>query len=274
MVPADQLLPIARLADELGFEGVSYPDHAVMPVRITSPYPGGTVPWSPDSDWPDAWVTIGAAAAVTSRLRFVTNVYVLPARHPLVVARAVATAAFHSGGRVVVGVGVGWMGEEFAALGEDFATRGARTDEAITVLRGALSGGPFEHHGPRYDFPPLHVRPTGPAPVPIWVGGESDAALRRAALLADGWITEHPVERTGPWIERIRTLRADAGLPPEDYAVAVACWRSPTDEDRSAFDRLGVGHVKVQPWHWHGGDPAPLAAKLTALERFARDHLA
>jgi probable F420-dependent oxidoreductase len=272
MVPADQQVPLAVAAEELGFEGVTYPDHPVMPERITSPYPGGTVPWAADSDWPDVWVLIAAAAARTQRLRFATNVYVLPARHPLVVARAVATAAWVSGGRVALGVGVGWMAEESMALGEDFRTRGRRTDEAIAVLRGALAGGPTEHHGEFFDFPPLHVRPTSPTPVPIWVGGESEAALRRAAH-ADGWITEHPVERTEGWLERIREHRAAAGLDDDGYEVAVACWRPPTDADLDAFARLGVDHVKVQPWQWHEGDRSTLATKLAALERFAERHL-
>jgi alkanesulfonate monooxygenase SsuD/methylene tetrahydromethanopterin reductase-like flavin-dependent oxidoreductase (luciferase family) len=190
-----------------------------------------------------------------------------------VVARAVATAAWASGGRVVLGVGVGWMAEESAALGQDFGTRGRRTDEAITVLRSALAGGPVAHEGTAYAFPALHVRPTAAAPVPIWVGGESDAALRRAALLADGWITEHPAERCDAWLARIRELRAGAGLADGPFEVAVACWRDPTEADRVAFDRLGVGHVKVQPWQWHEGDRSTLAVKLAALERFADRHL-
>jgi alkanesulfonate monooxygenase SsuD/methylene tetrahydromethanopterin reductase-like flavin-dependent oxidoreductase (luciferase family) len=140
LLEARELRPIAEAADELGFAGIAIADHSVMPDVIASPYPGGDMPWTAESDWPDVWVMIGALAAVTTRLRFATNVYVLPARHPLITAKAAATASWISGGRVVLGAGVGWMAEEFVALGESFSTRGARADEAIAILRQAFRG--------------------------------------------------------------------------------------------------------------------------------------
>ena len=273
-VEADQLVPLAVRADELGFAGLSLPDHGVMPEHIESAYPGGTIPWQPASHWPDVWVMIGAMSSVTTRLRFVTNVYVLPLRHPLVVARSLNTASAVSGGRVVLGVGVGWMAEEFAALGQDFATRGARTDAALGVLRAVGTGGPAHHDGPEFEFPTLHVQPAPLTPAPIWVGGESTAALRRAAALADGWITEHPAHSVSHLLPELARLRVEAGRSDEHFDIAVAAWSPPDESDVADFRRWGIDHVKVQPWTFYGGDPTLLDTKLAALDRFAADHLA
>ena len=120
-------------------------------------------------------------AAVTERIRFFTNVFVLPMRNPFPVAKQVATAAALSGGRVSLGVGMGWCEEEFDLLEQPFAGRGKRADEQLEVLRKLWAGGWVEHHGDHYDFPRLEMSPSLDAPVPILVGGISDAALRRAA---------------------------------------------------------------------------------------------
>jgi probable F420-dependent oxidoreductase len=271
-VPLEQLAPLAQRAEELGYEGLTLPDHAVMPARIDSPYPGGRLDWPQDAHWPDVWVTIGALAATTTRLRFLTSVYVLAARHPLVAARAVATAAALSGGRVVFGVGVGWMDEEQRAMGADPRTRGARTDEALPPLRRLWAGELVEHRGPHYDWPALSVHPTPPAPVPVWIGGESEAALRRAATLGDGWITEHPADRVAHWVARLGELRAQAGRAGEPFAVAAAVRRPLRPGEAATLGDGGVGHLMVQPWHWDDGDPALLATKLRGLEGFADAH--
>lgn len=272
-VDVHQLVPLAVRADELGYAGLSLPDHGVMPRHIESPYPGGDIPWEPDSHWADVWVAIGSMASVTTRLRFVTNVYVLPLRHPLVVARALNTAAAISGGRVVMGIGVGWMSEEFEALGQEFATRGARTDEAIAVLRSVATGGPASHHGHHVEFDDVDVQPAPAVGAPIWVGGESKAALRRAAILADGWITEHPAGGIAHLIPELAQLRAEAGRADQPFDIAVAAWTPPTSADVDQFAELGIDHVKVQPWQFYGGDPSSLDTKIAALERFAEQHL-
>ena len=187
----EQLLGIARAAEEAGFEGVLLSDHLFFPGRIESRYPyseDGKPAFDGTTPFPEPWTTIAAMAAVTARLRFATMVYILPLRHPLEVAKAVGTAALLSGGRVALGVGAGWIREEFDVLGVDFATRGARMDEMIEVMRKAWTGAMVEHHGRFFDFAPLQMSPPPPAPPPIWVGGLSRAALRRAATRGDGWI--------------------------------------------------------------------------------------
>jgi probable F420-dependent oxidoreductase len=267
------LLPLARAADELGFAGISVPDHSVMPDVIQSEYPGGKMPWAPDSTWPDVWVQIGAMAAVTKRLRFVTNVYVLPVRHPLVAARAIGTAAVLSDNRVVLGIGIGWMAEEFAAADQTFTNRGKRADEALEILQLAFADGLVEFKGTHYTIPRLRLNPAPTKPVPIWVGGDSPAALRRAARFGDGWIIGVPqIKAQGPALRREleKAGRADA---PFDLAVGSSPETPPSDSELSEWGTLGIGHLAVKPWRWWGDDAASLEGKLKALERFAANYL-
>jgi probable F420-dependent oxidoreductase len=270
--PADELLPLARHADQLGFAGVAVADHLVVPARVDTPYPGGVRSWDEQTDWPDPWVSIGAMAGATSRLRFVTNVYVLALRHPLATAKAVATAAALSGDRVILGVGVGWMAEEFAEVGVPFANRGARTDEIIAILRRAWSDGRVECHGRFHDFGVVHVRPAPREPVQVWIGGESVPAVERAARLGDGWISGRTLSEVRPLIARLQRLREEAGRAELPFDLALSARGAPTREQLADLERAGVGHLKVQPW-LDGPSPARLDDKLHALERFASRYL-
>jgi probable F420-dependent oxidoreductase len=273
LVPAEELLPLAQAADELGYTGIALADHSVMPEVIDSQYPGGKLPWDTSMTWPDVWVQIGAMAAVTRRLRFATNVYILPARHPLVAARAVATAAAISGDRVVLGVGVGWMAEEFEALGERFDNRGARANEALEILRMAFEEGVVEFAGDHYEIPKVHLRPAPARPIPIWVGGESPAALRRAARFGDGWISGRSPISMKPRIEELMQQREAAGRAHLPFALSSSASQSPTDADLAAWSDVGIEHLKVQPWTWEGAAPHGLEAKIASLERFAAGSL-
>ncbi|GAA2454429.1 hypothetical protein GCM10010191_86670 [Actinomadura vinacea] len=196
MEPRD-LLDLAVAADELGFEGIWLGEHLVLPFGYASEHPstgqsahqhhpGAVV--DPATELMDPLVALGAAAAFTRRLGLATGIYLLPLRHPLVTARAVATLHEVSQGRFKLGAGAGWLREEFDALGVPFERRGARLEETLTVLRKAWSGGPFEHHGEHFDFGPVQVSPR-PVPVPVVLGGNSDLALRRAVRLGDEWFS-------------------------------------------------------------------------------------
>jgi probable F420-dependent oxidoreductase len=270
--PFADFVPVARRADELGYAGVAVSDHLVVPEHIESRYPGGNRPWGQHTDWPDAWVAIGAMAAVTTSLRFVTNVSIVALRHPLVTAKAVATAAGLAPGRVVLGVGVGWMREEYDALGSRFDDRGARTDEAIAIMRTAWTDGVVEHRGRHYGFEAVHVRPVPPAPVPIWVGGESEAALRRAAERGDGWISGRPLGTALELVADVRGRRRRAERPDEPFAIAVSSPSDLGEDDVARAVEAGVDHLKVAPWDGLGGD-VTVADRLRALDRFAERHL-
>jgi len=276
--PPDQLLALARAADEAGFEAVAVSDHVVHPRTIATPYPytaDGAPRWQPFTDWPDPWVAIGAMAAATSRLRFLTSIYVLPLRNPLLVAKAVGTAAVLSGGRVTLGVGAGWMREEFVLMEQSFEGRGRRMDEMIEVLRALWAGGWVEHHGEFYDFAPLEMSPAPPEPVPIWVGGLSAPALRRAARRGDGWISDlHTIAELRDIGARLRAERAGSERAGRPFAVCAAV--------KDAFDLdgyrraagAGVTHLQTMPWLFYPGGGASLERKCDGIRRFGEEIVA
>ena len=135
---AGEIIEIARAADDLGYEGMAIPDHVVNLETLATPYPyteDGERRWPPFTDWLDPWVLVGALAQVTSRLKFVTTVYIPAMRDPYSAAKAIGTAACLSGGRVELGIGVGWCTEEFDLLGQSFAKRGRRTDEMLELMK-------------------------------------------------------------------------------------------------------------------------------------------
>jgi probable F420-dependent oxidoreductase len=203
--PAD-LVEIARAADRSGFAYVAACDHVAIPRRLAD---------AMSTVWYDPVATLAHLAAVTTRVRLLSHVAVVGLRHPLVTAKQYATLDHLSGGRLLLGVGAGHVREEFEALGADFERRGTVLDETIDALRAALGPDEFpSHHGKTYDFEGLGQRPRpAQARVPVWVGGSSPAAVRRAALKGDGWLPQgDPRDRLPAQIDRIRRLRAEAGV--------------------------------------------------------------
>ncbi|MCW2642227.1 MAG: putative F420-dependent oxidoreductase [Dactylosporangium sp.] len=185
---------VSRRAEENGFESVWLGEHLVLPAEVPSTYlysDDGLPPIRPDTPLYDAWVMLAGVASVTSRIRLGTNVYILPLRHPLVTARSVISLDRLSGGRVTLGAGVGWLADEYVAVGQSFHDRGSQMDEIIPLLRTLWTAdGPVEHHGGHYHFGPVVFSPKSlqkPC-IPIEVGGTSMRAMRRAARLGDGWI--------------------------------------------------------------------------------------
>jgi probable F420-dependent oxidoreductase len=183
---------VARHAEAAGFESLWMPEHLVLPDTLpaTYPYTGtGEAPITSSTAAYDPWVVLGAIAASTTTIRLATNVYILPLRHPIVTARAVLTLDRVSHGRVTLGVGVGWLEEEFTAVGENFHTRGSRTDEIIPLLRRLWTEPVVEHDGEHYRLPPVRFEPKPfQHPIPIEIGGTSAPALRRAGRIGDGWL--------------------------------------------------------------------------------------
>ncbi|MFI1359582.1 LLM class F420-dependent oxidoreductase [Streptomyces sp. NPDC020898] len=203
--PAD-LLDIARAADRAGFAYLASCDHVAIPRRLAP---------AMSTVWYDPVATLAHLAAVTERVQLLSHVAVVGLRHPLLTAKQYATLDHLSGGRLILGVGAGHVQEEFEALGVDFERRGAVLDETIDALRAALGADEFpEFHGKLYDFEGLGQRPR-PAQerVPLWVGGSSPAAVRRAALKGDGWLPQgDPRDRLPDQITRIRRMREQAAV--------------------------------------------------------------
>lgn len=272
--PPEHYVPLAKAADAAGYHAIACSDHVLDLETISTPYPytdTGERRWPLGTPWLDPWVAISAMAAVTERLRFLTNVFVLPMRNPFVVAKAVATASVISGGRVSLGIGMGWCEEEFDLLEQPFRARGARADEALELIRAAWTGEMVEHRGRFYDVPRFQMAPPPPAPVPVLVGGLSDAALRRAAR-HDGWISDFStIDELAGYRRRLDELRDEAGRADEPFTFV----GSPKDaigvEDFARAGEAGVTDVLTMPWAYYHGFTDDLEAKIDGLERFAAD---
>ncbi|WP_240802028.1 TIGR03619 family F420-dependent LLM class oxidoreductase [Streptomyces sp. A1136] len=217
---ADDLAEVARAADRAGFGYLATCDHVAVPRRLAGAM--GTV-------WYDPVATLSYLAGITENVRLLSHVAIVALRHPLVTAKQYATLDHLSGGRLILGVGAGHVAEEFAVLGVDFARRGAVLDETLDALRAAL--GPDEYprfEGERFPFADLGQRPRpAQARIPVWVGGSSPAAVRRAAVRGDGWLPQGDPRAALPaQIARIRELRAAAGVedPPEIGAITEALY--------------------------------------------------
>lgn len=278
MVPTGDLAELAQLAEEVGFDAVSLPDSVFFPEQVSGDYPftaDGKRMWAAETPMPDPLVTMAALAAVTSRIHFQTSVLKLPLRDPLLLAKQVASLAVLSGDRVTLGVGLSWIPEEFRFTRTDMRTRGARSDEAIEILRLVCGGGEprwVEFHGRHHDFDRLMIAPVPASLVPILVGGHSDAGLRRAALLGDGWISANkPLSNLEPAIARLGELRRESGRGDEPFSVCV----SPVGvDDVDGFRHLaksGITGVYLAPWRYYGHGLADRATRLASVRRFAAE---
>ncbi|MET0909578.1 MAG: TIGR03619 family F420-dependent LLM class oxidoreductase [Ilumatobacteraceae bacterium] len=248
-----ELVALARSAEEAGFGTIWLGEHVVLPVdyRTEHPTTGTNVNEShrakiidPDTKLLDPLIAFGAVAAVTTRIRLATGIYLLPLRHPLAVARMTLTLQGLAAGRFMLGVGSGWLEEEFDALGVPFAERGARFDESITVLRAAWAGGEIDGGGPHYPFP--RVLATEEAVrVPLVLGGNTDRALRRAARLADGWFSSgNPTFDEAVRLRaRLGELCADAGREQPLPVYVRMAGRDP--EALARYAAAGFEHVTV-----------------------------
>lgn len=271
----EQLVEIAKLVEQTGFEGILVSDHLFFPEKISSKYPytpDGVPGFERETPWPEPFSTVGAMAAVTSRLRFATMVYILPLRHPVEVAKACATLDVLSGGRFVLGTGAGWMKEEFDQLGVDFHTRGARFDEAIEVLRKLWRPGMNEHHGRFFDFPRLQMSPAPRRSVPIYVGGASPAAFRRTARLADGWLgTGTDPEQASRDLAEIARLRAEAGRAREPFEAIVPLTTPPDADVLRRLEDQGAHGTVSYPFLYALGPTSTLEQKRRHLESYAEN---
>jgi probable F420-dependent oxidoreductase len=275
MLPSTHFLPLARAAEAAGYDGIAVPESVFFPEEVSAGYPytadGGRF-WAPETPFLDPFVAIPAMAAVTERINFYTNVLKLGIRDPLLVAKTVSSAAAMADGRVGLGVGLSWIPEEFEWLGKDMRTRGARTNEAIEIIRLVCSGEFVEYHGTHYDFGRLMVRPVPTQPVPIYVGGLSEPGLKRAARLADGWIsvanTTAEIAEVAP---RLEALRAEYGRSDVPFEIKALC----TDVfDLDGFRRmedLGVTDAMVCPWYFRPGDVDALDHQVDAVAWFGEE---
>ncbi len=272
------LCEIARTAEEAGFGGLIVSDHMIYPGELKTPYPytsHGKPRWEPETPWAEPMVAIGAMSAVTTTLRFVTSVYLLVLRHPVLAAKAISTAAVMSNDRLTLGVGAGWMREEFDLLGIRFERRGARLGESIEVLRKVLAGGYVEHHGEFFDFEPISISPVPTKPVPIYGGGLSQPALRRAARLCDGWASD---QNTRADLEvalgDLKRFRREAGREDEPFGICTAMLDVITLDGYREMGDLGVTELITVPWLFYGGKEQSAQQKCDGIRRFGEEVIA
>jgi probable F420-dependent oxidoreductase len=222
-IQAGDFLDLAVAADEAGVDVLWLGEHVVLPVDYETEHPttshtadehhiAGPIV-QPHTELLDPWVALGTAAGATRRLRLATGIYILPLRHPLITARAACTLHEASGGRFLFGLGVGWLGEEFEVLDVPFSERAGRFQESVEILRQAESGVPFDYHGKHFSFGTVQVS-ARPLHVPLIFGGNTERALRRAALLGDGWFSSGTptFDEAARLRDRLHAIRAEHGL--------------------------------------------------------------
>jgi probable F420-dependent oxidoreductase len=241
---------LARLCEELGFESLWTVEHVVVPSGYESAYPyspDGKMPGPEHVPIPDPLTWLAFVAGATNTIRLGTGILILPQRNPLILAKEVATLDRLSGGRVELGVGVGWLEEEFDALGVPFAERGRRTDEYIDVLRKLWREPEIEYDGEFVKFAPLKSspKPARETGVPIHVGGHTMAAARRAGRLGDGFFPGGTGEKLAELLAEMRRAAADAGRTADGIEITSGGGLD-LDAVKRAAD-LGVSRYIVPP---------------------------
>ena len=260
LATSEALLSVATLAESLGFDSLWVTDHIAIPAQSASAYPYSVdhkAPWSPTIVYLDAFTALGWVGAVTRRVRLGISVLVLPMRPPLIVAKTVATLDYLTGGRMILGVGAGWLKEEFDLLGQPFARRGRRMKEAIRILRACWASDPVSFHGDFFRLPAFGMDPKPPqgARLPVLGGGEGDVALRRVAEVCDGW---HPLNLTpDQYGERLPALKrhvAEAGRSMDDLLLTArpgrnAAWTPALVSQYAALGvRMLVADIDYRRW--------------------------
>jgi probable F420-dependent oxidoreductase len=269
--------PLAQAAEDAGYHSMVIPDSICYPLHADSVYP-----YSPDGSrdflegkpFVEPFSLIPFLGAVTSRIRFTTFVVKMPIRNPVLLAKQATSTAVLTGNRLVLGVGTSPWREDYDVLGVDWASRGRRMDESIAILRGLAAGGYFEHHGRCFDLPPVQIAPVPAEPIPVLIGGHSDAALRRAARLGDGWMHGGGDPADLPrLLARLTDFRRESDLGARPFEVHVISGDAYTVDGVRRLEEQGVTDVIIG-FRWPytvGPDAEPLGQKIDSLRRFADD---
>lgn len=279
MTPLHELTALARTAEECGFTSIALPDSLFYMETQSADYPytpDGSRMWTENTPWVDPLIAAAAMGAVTSKIEFYTQVLKLGSRNPLLLARQVGSVAALTGNRFGFGVGIGWAPEEFEWCGVPYAKRGKRVDEMIDVIKLILGGGMVEHHGEFYDFDKLQMSPAPTKPVPFYVGGHTDVALRRAAKVGDGWTSAMiKFDDLVSVIARLKELRTEYGKADEPFEIQTVCIDRFGKDGYAELEDAGVTDIITVPWIFDGiGFDGPLEAKQESMRKFAEKFIA
>jgi len=280
--------PLARAAEDAGYDSMVIPDSICYPLHASSKYPynpDGSREFLEDKPFLEPFSLIPALGAVTSRLRFTTFVVKVPVRNPVLLAKQATSTAVLTGNRLALGVGTSPWHEDYDVLGVEWAGRGLRLDESIAILRGLAGGGYFEFHGKSLALPPVKIAPVPTEPIPVLIGGHSSAALRRAARLGDGWMHGGGDPADLPrLLARLAEFRREAkeeqgtegDRSSRGYEIHVISPDAYTVDGVRRLEDHGVTDVIVGfRWPYTAGpDTEPLDRKLDNLRRFADDVIA
>lgn len=289
------LVTLAKRAEALGYHSIWVTDRLLIPVQSRSAYPyspTGAFPIGPDEPWLEPLVAVTYLATITERITVGTSVLVIPYRNPVMVAKALATADYLSGGRVILGAGIGWWREEFAALGIPFKDRASRTVEYLRIMKEIWTKPRVAFEGRFAQIPEsggVRPHPVRSPHIPIWIGGHSEAALRRVVAVGDGWhplglrppVGLHPPELAEK-VRRLHDLAAGAGRDPATITISFkgplslaptgGTTRTPLSgsppqvvEDLAAYAGAGVQHFVLD------FSVATVPAMVEVLERFAAE---
>jgi probable F420-dependent oxidoreductase len=266
---------VATTTERLGFSTIWAPEHVVLLEQYTSryPYSTGKFPAPPDTPIADPFTTLSFAAACTSRIRLATGICLVPEHNPLVLAKTVATLDRLSGGRFIFGVGVGWLAEEFEALGVPFERRGPRTRDYIHAMRKLWTERSSSHDGEFVKFANVlsYPKPVSAKGVPVWFGGESNPALRRVAEYGDGWIGFNLLpDQAAEKIKRIESLLEANGRKRSDVKLAVSPYTNPIKtDDLKRYRDAGVEEIALLTMN----RPRSQQDMIAGLEQIAREFI-
>jgi probable F420-dependent oxidoreductase len=253
-VSPENIVTAARWAEELGYHSVWVSDHVVLPEKVESTYPydpQGRWPYPADTPWLDPLLALAWATVAAPSVKLGTSVMIVPLRHPILLAKQLSSLDFLSEGRVILGVGAGWMEEEFNLIGVPFDRRGPRTAEMIALMRAFWSGEMVDFRGEFYQTAACQMfpRPVQPA-IPIVWGGHSDAALRRVARVGDGWHpTQISLEQLAEGVGKLHRFCQEAGRDPASVLIIARPGRVyPINaETQAQHEELGIQHVVIDP---------------------------
>jgi len=274
-LPPAHLIPIVREVEALGFDGVGFPEHIVNPVDLGVRYPGsadGVPPWDVGSTpWLEPIVALAAIAGAVPRLHLMTHIYILPVRSPVHAAKAAGSLAALFPGRFEFGVGIGWLPDEYEVTGSDFATRGARLDEAIAVMTSLWREGQTGFAGKHYRVEGITMEPRPSPPPPVLVGGHSAAAFDRAGRLGQGFVAM-PGTLADHRDRIVPTLAAALekhGRSLDGFHIAATPTSLDSHDELVAWGEAGVTSVQVTAFDRPTATNAPLNAKLGMVAALA-----